>query len=348
MPPVLTEPARRPPPRGVGKLLRKAFLLTLPFSAVVGSYLVLDPFQVLYHYDTYATQVILNRDYISTQLFVDNYPQQRYQSFILGNSRTMAFTVRDWAKYTHDLSSFHYDAFAESLFGVWKKLQFLENQGAGLKNVLIICDPQLLAQTRDVESHLFRKDPRLTGELPFRFQLSFFRAYLARFFFFHYWKLKLTGQVTPDWSVNVAYTYLDTRVRQDLVCAGSPLVCYDNPITTGTPVLQVPANSAFVWTSYKPRWLLRGLAVAGGFTYQDGYHVRYTTTGTAPNLVLTRDAQVPSTFSLDGLVQYEVKRWRVALNLYNLTDRLNYAQSFGNRAAPAQGRTAIVSVGMSF
>ncbi len=158
----------------------------------------------------------------------------------------------------------------------------------------------------------------------------------------------LTGQVTPDWSVNVAYTYLDTRVRQDLVCAGSPLVCYDNPITTGTPVLQVPANSAFVWTSYKPRWLLRGLAVAGGFTYQDGYHVRYTTTGTAPNLVLTRDAQVPSTFSLDGLVQYEVKRWRVALNLYNLTDRLNYAQSFGNRAAPAQGRTAIVSVGMSF
>ena len=158
----------------------------------------------------------------------------------------------------------------------------------------------------------------------------------------------LTGQITRDWSVNVAYTYLDTQVRQDLVCAGSPLVCYANPITTGTPVLQVPENSAFVWTSYKLRQVLPGLAVAGGFTYQDGYHVRYTTTGTAPNLTLTRDAQVPSTFSLDALVQYEVKRWRVALNLYNLTDRLNYAQSFGNRAAPAQGRTAIVSVGMSF
>ena len=197
MPPVLTVSARRPPPRGVGKLLLKAFLLTLPFSAVVGSYLVLDPFQVLYHYDAYATQVIPNRDYVSTQLFVDNYPQQRYQSFILGNSRTLAFTVHDWAKYTHDPSGFHYDALAESLFGVWKKLQFLESQGAELKNVLIICDPQLLAQTRDIDSHLFRKDPRLTGELPFRFQLSFFRAYLARFFFFHYWKLKLTGQVTP-------------------------------------------------------------------------------------------------------------------------------------------------------
>ena len=192
-----TAPALRPPPRGVGKLLLKAFLLTLPFSAVVGSYLVLDPFQVLYRYDAFATQVIPNRDYVSTQLFVSNYPRHPYQSFILGNSRTLAFTVRDWVHYTHDPLSFHYDALAESLFGVLKKLQFLDNRGVGLKNVLIICDPQLLAQTRDVDAHLFRKDPRLTGELPFRFQLSFFRAYLARFFFFHYWKLKVTGRVTP-------------------------------------------------------------------------------------------------------------------------------------------------------
>ncbi|GAB2865681.1 hypothetical protein [Hymenobacter ruber] len=199
MPTVTTTPtpALRPPTRGVGKLLLNVFLLTLPFSAVVASYLVLDPFQVLYHYDAFATQVIPNRDYVSTEMFVNNYPRHRYQSFILGNSRTLAFAVRDWVKYTHDPLSFHYDALAESLFGVWKKLQFLENQGAGLNNVLIICDPQLLAQTRDVDSHLFRKDPRLTGELPFRFQLSFFRAYLARFFFFHFWKLKLTGQVTP-------------------------------------------------------------------------------------------------------------------------------------------------------
>ena len=197
MPPAPTAPALRPPPRGVGKLLLKAFLLTLPFSAVVASYLVLDPFQVLYHYDAFDTLVIPNRDYVSTQLFVNNYPQHRYQSFILGSSRAMAFRVTDWVQYTHDPLSFHYDALTESLFGIWKKLQFLENQGVGLKNVLIICDQQLLAQTQDVDFHLFRKDPRLTGELPFRFQLSFFRAYLAKFFFFHYWKLKVTGKVTP-------------------------------------------------------------------------------------------------------------------------------------------------------
>ncbi|KAA9339425.1 hypothetical protein F0P96_02050 [Hymenobacter busanensis] len=199
MPTVTTTPVppHRPPTRGAGKLLLKAFLLSLPFSTVVGSYFILDPFQVLYHYDAFTTQVIPNRDYVSTQTFVNNYPQHPYQSFILGNSRTLAFLVSDWAKYTHDPLGFHYDAMAESLYGVWKKLQFLEDQGARLRHVLIICDQQLLSETRDIDAHLFRKDPRLTGELPFRFQLSFFKAYLSNFFFFHYWKLKATGAVTP-------------------------------------------------------------------------------------------------------------------------------------------------------
>ena len=161
-------------------------------------------------------------------------------------------------------------------------------------------------------------------------------------------ELGLTGQFTPAWSINAGYTYLDTKVTEDLVCAGAPLVCMPNPITTGTPVLQVPKNSAYAWTSYRLRQWAPGLSVGGGVTYQDGYHVRYTTSGTAPNLVLTRDAQVPETVSLDALIQYEAKGWRVSLNGYNLTDHLNYGQSFGNRAAPSQGRAFVLSAGLSF
>jgi catecholate siderophore receptor len=161
-------------------------------------------------------------------------------------------------------------------------------------------------------------------------------------------ELGLTGQLTRAWSVTAGYTYLDTKVRQDLACAGTPIVCVDNPVTTGTPVLQVPTHSAFLWTSYKLQALLPGLSVAGGGAYQDKYHVRYTTTGTGANLVLTRDAQVPASFSLDGLIQYETGRYRLSLNAYNLTDRLNYSQSFGNRATPAQGRTVLLGFGYSF
>ncbi len=163
-------------------------------------------------------------------------------------------------------------------------------------------------------------------------------------------ELGLSGKITQDWSINAAYTYLDTEVRQDLAFAtvGRVLRGFVNPITTGLPILQTPENSAFVWSSYRLRALLPGLAVAGGFTYQDGFVVRYTTVGTAPNLTLTRRALVPDTFSLDGVIQYEHAHWRAALNMYNLTDRLNYAQSFGNRAAPAQGRTFLFSLGYTF
>ena len=163
-------------------------------------------------------------------------------------------------------------------------------------------------------------------------------------------ELGLTGRITGDWTVTAAYTYIDSTVRQDLAFAtvNGVLRGYANPVTTGTPVLQTPENSAFVWSSYKLRRLLPGLAVAGGFTYQDGFVVRYTTVGTAPNLLLTRRALIPDTFSLDGVIQYEQRRWRAALNVYNLTDKLNYAQSFGNRGAPAQGRTFLVSVGHTF
>jgi catecholate siderophore receptor len=45
---------------------------------------------------------------------------------------------------------------------------------------------------------------------------------------------------------------------------------------------------------------------------------------------------------------YRTGPHRFAVNLYNLTDRLNYTQVFSNRAVPAAGRTVIFSVGATF
>ena len=36
------------------------------------------------------------------------------------------------------------------------------------------------------------------------------------------------------------------------------------------------------------------------------------------------------------------------MNIYNLTNALNYTQVFGNRGTPAPGRTVIVSLGTTF
>ena len=40
--------------------------------------------------------------------------------------------------------------------------------------------------------------------------------------------------------------------------------------------------------------------------------------------------------------------YRFSVNLYNITDRLNYSQVFGNRATPAAGRTFIFALGATF
>lgn len=113
------------------------------------------------------------------------------------------------------------------------------------------------------------------------------------------------------------------------------------------PVIFVPKNSASLWTTYELGDLAPGFTVAGGVTYQDEYNTRYLTSGTAPNPTgLSQIARIPGTFSLDGLIAYETGQWRFALNGYNLTDRLNYAQAFGNRGTPAPGRYFVFSVGV--
>jgi catecholate siderophore receptor len=70
---------------------------------------------------------------------------------------------------------------------------------------------------------------------------------------------------------------------------------------------------------------------------------------TAPSATtypLGRFVEIPETVELDAVAAYELdKNLRFQLNINNLTDRLNYAQSFGNRATPAAGRTFIFSVG---
>jgi catecholate siderophore receptor len=57
---------------------------------------------------------------------------------------------------------------------------------------------------------------------------------------------------------------------------------------------------------------------------------------------------IPELFSLDAMIAYEIDGWRFAVNGYNLTDELNYDQSFNNRATPGAGTTAVFSVGKKF
>jgi len=143
-------------------------------------------------------------------------------------------------------------------------------------------------------------------------------------------ELGVTGVVLPGWVVNFAYTYLDGEIRDA-----------NDEANVGNDVPNAPENSLAFWTTYDLSTLIPTgpgrLLIGGGATYRDP--------------IYTSDAnnqRVPSNLSFDGLVSYEYDNWRLALNGYNLADRLNYDGTQGGRIVPAAGRTVLLSLGATF
>ncbi len=183
-------------------------------------------------------------------------------------------------------------------------------------------------------------------------------------------ELGLTGKLTEAWSVSLGYTYLDAKIKESFAncavptsTAGTPtgIVCpvgvtaaipVINTVAVGQQVVFVPKNSATFFTTYDLGQWVEGLSIGGDVTYQDKQNVAYQARSVSyadrANLTALRIAQVPENITMDAFVSYKRDNYRVALNVYNLADRLNYTQVFGNRAVPSAGRTFILSVGTTF
>ncbi|MEI7790316.1 MAG: TonB-dependent receptor, partial [Alphaproteobacteria bacterium] len=157
-----------------------------------------------------------------------------------------------------------------------------------------------------------------------------------------------TGQITDQWNVLAAYTFLDSKVTADNFCNTTTLACLPNPYTVGTQVIFVPKNAFSLWSSYKLDDFVPGLGLGGGMTYQSKLFVRNTTAGTAPVATgLSRIAVIPRTLEFDAVATYDVDKFHFQFNVNNIANKLNYTQVFGNRGTPAAGRTFIISAGVN-
>jgi len=156
----------------------------------------------------------------------------------------------------------------------------------------------------------------------------------------------VTGEVLPHLNLTAAYTWLNPVITSDLTCTGTPTVCVPNTTTVGRQITFVPKNAVSVWGDYDAKAWLDGLSFGGGLVYQSHLFNNYTAPS-ATAYPLGRIVRIPETVELDAVAAYQIDKWRLQLNVNNLTDRLNYAQSFGNRGTPAAGRTFIFSVGTS-
>jgi catecholate siderophore receptor len=143
----------------------------------------------------------------------------------------------------------------------------------------------------------------------------------------------ISGQLTRAWIANVGYTHLDSEVTDSTTAAN-----------IGNDVGGVPHSAVSLWTTYDlSDELINGpgkWTIGSGFIYQSQM---FSIAGANSNAYI-----VPYTFSWDAMLSYELDDWRFAVNGFNLTDRLNYDQSFNNRATPSAGRSAVFSVSKRF
>jgi hypothetical protein len=180
--------------------LSKAVIALLPFVIVLGIYVYEDPFKVLRSYERYydsgeAVRVVLNNDYLATEIVRTQWALRKYDSFILGSSRSRFFEMADWQQYIQSTNCFHFDASTESLFGVHKKIHYLDSIGAGISNALIVLDHNLLSVTNNHQSHLLRKHPALSGESPLIFHAVFLKAFLDVNFLTAYLSYLTSGRI---------------------------------------------------------------------------------------------------------------------------------------------------------
>lgn len=201
----------------------KNIIFFFSFAGIlIATLIALDFFKVFRSYnDVYTDNFVgLNRGVVTYNLYEANKNKEKYNAFILGNSRAQAFKCKDWAKYLeNDASPFHFDANSEGVYGIATKLEYLNNTGADIEYALLIIDRLLLEKTENSESHMFIGHPNVTKESAFSYYASFLRAALNPQFILAYFDYKLFKQYRPYMSNMIAtskYPYQMDSITGDL------------------------------------------------------------------------------------------------------------------------------------
>lgn len=210
----------------------KVCLLLLPFCSIVAVYFIFDPFMVLHRYKRFdSSQVMLNEAYVGWQNYMLNRDSIAYNSYIMGNSWTMAFKSKEWEKYLKkgDRAVRFFDT-GESLGGVSQKLQALDSAGARINNVLVVVSRTLLKDIYPIQEngHLFSAEVANLSQM--EFQLRFLQKFLDPSFTIPYLDYLIRGKYTsymygvinPGPPIREPYTnnFINPRERE-IVRAGN-------------------------------------------------------------------------------------------------------------------------------
>jgi hypothetical protein len=186
------------------RFVRLTLIFVFPIIVFFLPYIIGDPFMILRSYKVYyppkGTPLWINnnRGFVSTQMYRQYKDDYHWDSFIFGSSRTGNYRVSDWKKYLPKGSAcFHFDGYGESLYNIYKRLNYVDGRSP-LNHVIICIDDMVLSQASPDYGHLWCTPPVLeNGHNWTDWHLSFLKAYTNPDFLRAYLDFSLTHQVKP-------------------------------------------------------------------------------------------------------------------------------------------------------
>lgn len=135
---------------------------------------------------------VLNEHMVGWNTYMNNRDQIHYNSFILGNSCTMAFRCNEWEKYLDEGDkAIRLFGNAECLTAVLYKLEALEKTNSEIKNVLLVVDYPLFSNVDIAHNVVHILPQEISGMSNFEYQTCFVQTFLTPKFFMSYLDYKL-------------------------------------------------------------------------------------------------------------------------------------------------------------
>lgn len=181
----------------------KIVLLISPCLPLVIIYLYNDPYMILHNYKRFdKTKVLLpNEAYIGWENYMQNCDSIHYNSFILGNSCTMAFKTQAWEKHLNKkCKAVRFFDNAETIGGVFQKMQLLDSVGAKLENILIVIDRKSFINTDPLKSTNHLISAKASNISKIKINLRFLLEFLYPIHSLTYLEYLITGKYSDRMS----------------------------------------------------------------------------------------------------------------------------------------------------
>ena len=201
--------------KSILKLIRNILLFFMPFIACLVLYFHDDPFKVMHKYHDFDSRVQLNETYVGWNIFMNNRKREHFNSFIFGNSCTMAYPCKDWEQYLAGGHAMRLYANAEGIKGIDLKLKALEKFHAPVKNVLMVIDFTTLKKISVDDGYSHILPPAISGGKERDFQLTFIQGFFKPVFLVHYLLGRMTGCYSSSWEDFNTYRHLINPQNND-------------------------------------------------------------------------------------------------------------------------------------